>query len=146
MESHHPCRVVITTGITTAFLLKNLVNKILYLYRVSALHGYHGVDWSVNYLLYTDESTTACTDPEKEDALNKEIVKCFNLQLPPVAPNRPQSLQPCPENFLCSEEEVTALLILILQEHAASMVFEEERSKQQQSEQVRMNFFRVCSA
>ena len=51
------------------------------------------------------------SDQQKADVLNKFFHSCFNTTLPPLCPNTTK-LEPsdCPENLLCSEQEVMEII------------------------------------
>ena len=55
-------------------------------------------------------SETLSSDQQKADALNSFFSQCFNHKVPPLIPLDCNRMNTCPEDLLCTVEEVTVLL------------------------------------
>ena len=55
-------------------------------------------------------STTLSSDQQKADALNSFFSQCFKYKVPPLIPLDCNHMNTCPEDLLCTVEEVTVLL------------------------------------
>ena len=55
-------------------------------------------------------STPLSSDHEKAEALNSFLSQCFNHSVPPFTPPGCNHMNTCPEDLLCTVEEVTGML------------------------------------